>query len=71
MQTSTLDILAQHSILQLVKGDITIAENDDDLRNRLAVNGYGFSDTKTGRILVTIPHHVELFPLNDAYSPDL
>lgn len=71
MSTSKLDIIAQHSILQLVMGDISTAQNDNDLRDRLAVNGYGFRDTNLGRILVTIPHNVELFPLNDAFLPSV
>lgn len=50
-------------ILTLIREDISCAIDDADLRIRLARNGYGFRETKEGRMLVTLPHQVEVCPL--------
>jgi GT2 family glycosyltransferase len=50
-------------ILDLIHEDVTCACDDADLRRRLARNGYGFRDTAKGRMLVTLPHQVEVCPL--------
>lgn len=50
-------------ILDLIREDVSGACDDADLRRRLARNGYGFRDTDRGRVLVTLPHQVEVCPL--------
>ena len=51
-------------IMNLLREDIRSAVDDADLTRRLSQNGFGFRDTKLGRILVTLPHMVEVGPLN-------
>ncbi len=50
-------------ILDLIQDDVAAAVDFADLRRRLARNGYGFRDTAAGRMLVTLPHQVEVCPL--------
>ncbi|HAV09578.1 MAG TPA: hypothetical protein DEF12_14285 [Rhodobacteraceae bacterium] len=50
-------------ILNLIRDDIACATDDRDLQTRLARNGYGFRDTAQGRMLVTLPHQVEVCQL--------
>lgn len=51
-------------ILDLIHEDVAAAVDDADLRRRLARNGYGFRDSEQGRMLVTLPHQVEVCPLS-------
>jgi hypothetical protein len=59
-----LNVMVKSFILQLVQRDILVAKTNDELRKRLAKNGYGFRDTRRGRFLVTLPHQVELFHIH-------
>ena len=64
MFVSTTDVFVKTQIRSLIARDLTLARNDSDLRQRLATNGYGFRDTKQGRILITLPHGVEILRLS-------
>ena len=48
------------AILSLIDEDLHCASDDADLRRRLARNGYGFRDTDHGRMLITLPHRVDV-----------
>ena len=47
----------------LIAPDLACAVDDADLQRRLARNGYGFRDVATRRVLVTLPHGVEIMDL--------
>ena len=53
----------QNDVRDLIETDLRCATDDQDLSNRLARNGYGFRDTSKGRVLVTLPHGVEILPI--------
>lgn len=57
------DPLITARICALVRPDIVAAQNDRDLRTRLARIGFGYKDTTNGRVLTTLPHQIELFQL--------
>lgn len=52
-----------HQIMSIIEPALRNSEDDDELRHRLAANGYGFADDADGRMLVTLPHAVRLFKL--------
>ncbi len=54
----------QNDVFDLIEPDLRCATDDKDLSRRLARNGYGFRDTTRGRVLVTLPHGVEILPLS-------
>ena len=47
----------------LIAPDLECAVDDADLGQRLARNGYGYRDIGKRRVLVTLPHGVELMDL--------
>lgn len=54
----------QTHVRSLIEPDLRSARDDQDLKCRLARNGYGFRDTTKGRVLVTLPHGVEVMTLH-------
>ena len=50
-------------ILDLVRTELRNVASRDELKRRLAHLGYGFSDTRRGRMLTTMPHGVEIAPM--------
>lgn len=63
MQYTRQNTVLTAEIHDLIREDVAGACDDADLRCRLARNGYGFRDTLRGRMLVTLPHQVEVCPL--------
>ena len=61
---STPDPFILSQIRQLIAQDLRAARTDDDLARRLAAKGYGLCLTDQGRVLTTLPHGVEIGPLN-------
>ena len=53
----------RHHVRRLIEPDLKCAVDDADLTRRLALNGYGFRDSASGRKLVTLPHGVEILDL--------
>ncbi len=60
-QNSNSLIVAE--VLTMVSPVIKRSKSEDDLRNRLARLGFGYRDTRRGRMLTTMPHGVEIAPL--------
>ena len=60
-QASNALIVAQ--VLALVGPVVRRAQSDDDLRARLARIGYGYRDSRRGRMLTTMPHGVDIAPI--------
>ena len=50
-------------ILDLVRPELRNVATHDELRNKLAKFGFGFRDTRRGRMLTTVPHGVEIAPM--------
>jgi hypothetical protein len=63
MTNATLDPLILLHVQALIRQDLALARDDDDLARRLARHGYAFQDTRGGRKLVTLPHGVEVMDL--------
>lgn len=63
MVTVGLNPLTELNVRKLIDQDLRKAQDDADLRRRLANKGYGFRDTRKGRMLITLPHGVELMNL--------
>lgn len=60
-QMSNALIVAQ--ILALVGPEVRRAKSEDDLRSRLARFGYGYRESRRGRMLTTMPHGVDIAPI--------
>ncbi len=63
MHSNKISTLTQHHVRSLIEPDLKCATDDNDLRQRLAMNGYGFRDHADRRVLVTLPHGVEVLDL--------
>ncbi len=50
-------------ILDLVRPELGKVTSRDDLKRRLARLGFGFRETRRGRMLTTMPHGVEIAPM--------
>jgi len=57
------DPITVSRILDLIRPEIRGVASRDDLKNRLARLGFGFRDTRRGRMLTTMPHGVEIAPM--------
>ncbi|PIE14107.1 MAG: hypothetical protein CSA70_02850 [Rhodobacterales bacterium] len=57
------DPLAAAQIAALVRRELHAATDERDLERRLERNGFGIKDTMNGRMLITLPQQVELFPM--------
>lgn len=51
-------------IRQLIAQDLRAARSDEDLARRLELKGYGMRVTDHGRVLTSLPHGLEIGPLN-------
>ena len=60
---SRISRTTQYDIQALIAPDLRAARDDADLAARLARNGYGFRDAPGRRVLVTLPHGLELMDL--------
>ncbi|MEC3861665.1 hypothetical protein VK792_10245 [Mesobacterium sp. TK19101] len=63
MTLPKIDALTRTRVHDLIATDLQCAVDDADLRRRLAMNGYGFRDDADRRVLVTLPHMVEILDL--------
>lgn len=63
MTHGTVDPITQMRVRRLIEQDLRSATDDRDLSRRLAQKGYDYRDTTRGRLLVTLPHGVEVMPL--------
>ncbi len=63
MTHSRICSLTRLSVSRLIAQDLACAGSDADLRRRLARHGYGFADMPRRRVLVTLPHGVEVMDL--------
>ena len=63
MQYPKVTQMTQYDVRNLIAPDLACAVDDADLQRRLARNGYGFRDVATRRVLVTLPHGVEIMDL--------
>ncbi|SPF80461.1 hypothetical protein [Pseudoprimorskyibacter insulae] len=55
--------ITQLQVQRLIESDLRCATDDFDLSRRLAHKGFGYRDTTRGRMLVTLPHGVEVMNL--------
>lgn len=60
MTYQTTDPLTIARVLAFVKPILQSATSEDELKRRLAKQGFGFRDTIKGRMLTTMPHGVEI-----------
>lgn len=58
------DPVLMAQIRQLIAQDLRAARSDEDLIRRLKLKGYGMRITDHGRVLTSLPHDLEIGPLN-------
>jgi hypothetical protein len=62
------DPLTVARILDLVRPELKKVVSKEDLTRRLAKMGYGYSDTRRGRMLTTVPHGIEIAPMPATFT---
>ncbi|WP_134643103.1 hypothetical protein [Pseudaestuariivita atlantica] len=60
MAYAAQDPLVMSQVFSLVAREVRRASSESDLKKRLASKGYGIRKSPQGRVLVTMPHGVEL-----------
>ena len=68
MTYHSADPLTVARILDLVRPELRKVVSIEDMKSRLARLGYGFRDTRRGRMLTTLPHGVEIAPMPTVLS---
>ena len=63
MTLTRINPLTRAHVMTLIAPDLASARDDYDLSRRLAFHGYDFRDSPYKRVLVTLPHGVEVLDL--------